>query len=212
MNLKEAFRFQNKLKDSLRTVRLILSNDANITVTKTTYLYKKANPDAENEDVVSTPTCEYADKINELLEFSTYLLNERENLSKAIAKAKAALATDIDSEVSLNRDRQEFATLFRHMSDIRPREITTPNGGVGYKFNADGEQVSYRVDIKTVVSINYDRNAVKKMTADMDKAADAASAAIDAAIITTEVAYEPPFSVNDSFSAIFESFLENKVA
>lgn len=207
MNLKEAFRFQNKLKDTLKGAKLILMNDGNITSTKTTYFYKKANPEAENEEIVAPPSSEYADKITEMADFAAYILGEREKLSRAIAAAKAKSPTDIDTEVSLNSDRQDLAHLYRHMADLRAREINTPNGGVGYKFNADGDQVSYRVDTKTVVSINYDRNAVKKLTADMDAASDTASAAIDAAIITAEVDYKPPFGVNDSFSSIFEDYL-----
>ena len=36
-----------------------------------------------------------------------------------------------------------------------------PNGGTGYRFNTDGNQVSYRCDVKKVTTINYDRNKVR---------------------------------------------------
>lgn len=51
MNLKEAFRFQNKLECLIAETEEILSCEDCVTLTKRTYLYKKANPDAENETV-----------------------------------------------------------------------------------------------------------------------------------------------------------------
>ena len=52
MNLKEAFRFQNKLRDLSTSAAAILANPGNVTRVETTYLRKKAMPDAENETVV----------------------------------------------------------------------------------------------------------------------------------------------------------------
>ena len=37
--------------------------------------------------------------------------------------------------------------------------------------------------------------------------ADKVSAEIDAALINTQVEYEPPFNVNDSFDDVMEEFL-----
>jgi len=49
MNLKEAFRFQNKLQSLMDEAERILADDRNITQVKVTALYKKAMPEQENE-------------------------------------------------------------------------------------------------------------------------------------------------------------------
>ena len=74
MNLKEAFRYQNKLQGLLDECRNILSNDRNTTKTQSTYLRKKVMEGAENEEVVEAAPSEYADRINDIVEMMMYLL------------------------------------------------------------------------------------------------------------------------------------------
>ena len=56
---------------------------------------------------------------------------------------------------------EELSRLLGRMSDLRGSEVVIPNGGTGYRFNTDGNQVSYRCDVKKVTTINYDRNKVR---------------------------------------------------
>jgi len=49
MNLKEAFRFQNKLQSLMDEAQSILGRDQNITRVQNTYLRKKVMAEAENE-------------------------------------------------------------------------------------------------------------------------------------------------------------------
>ena len=102
MNLKEAFRFQNKLGSLMEEAQGILSRDANITRVENTYLRKKVFDGAENETVVDTPPTEFADRITDIVRFLVFLMEQREALSKAIRTAKSALPIDMDSEVGLN--------------------------------------------------------------------------------------------------------------
>ena len=46
MNLKEAFRFQNKLRNFQETASAILGCDSNVTQLKQTYLRKNVMPEA----------------------------------------------------------------------------------------------------------------------------------------------------------------------
>lgn len=126
----------------------ILSREKNVTKVETTYFRKKVMQEAEDETVVEVPETEYADHITEMVGFMMYLLEQREKLSKAIRKAKSDLDIDMDSEVSLNIKRQELSRLISRMCDIRGSEVVIPNGGTGYRFNAEGNQVSYRCDVK----------------------------------------------------------------
>jgi len=202
MNLKEAFRYQNKLQKLMDEASNILCRDRNITKVENTHLRHKVMTEVEDETTVETPDTEYADQITNVVILLMYLLDLREKLSAAIRSAKQGLEIDFDGEVSLNSKRQDYARLFKHMGEIRSSEVIMPGMGSGYRFNAEGNQVSYRCDLKKVTTINFDRNRVKKFAASLNKQADAISAELDKCLVNTEVAFEPPFDVNDTFAEV----------
>ena len=212
MNLKEAFRFQNKLQSMMDEAHSILGSTANITKVQNTYLRKKVMPEAENETTIDAPATEYSEQITLVAEFLLHLLSEREKLSVAIFHAKAGLdlPAGLDGEVSLNSKRQEVAGLFRRMAGLRSSEVLISNGGTGYRFNNESNQVSYRCDVKRVTTINFDRNKIRKMCGDLSKKADEVSAALDSVMVNTQVEYTVPFDVNDTFAEAFEAFAGDK--
>ena len=73
MNLKEAFRFQNKLGTLMDEAQGILGREANITKVENTYLRQKVYDGAENETVVDTPPTEFADRITDVVKFMMHL-------------------------------------------------------------------------------------------------------------------------------------------
>ena len=212
MNLKEAFRFQNKLQSMMDEAQSILGSTANITKVQNTYLRKKVMTEAENETTIDAPATEYSEQITLVAEFLLHLLSEREKLSVAIFQAKAGLnlPAGLDGEVSLNSKRQEVAGLFRRMAGLRSSEVLIPNGGTGYRFNNEGNQVSYRCDVKRVTTINFDRKKIRKMCGDLSKKSDEVSAALDSVLVNTQVEYTVPFDVNDTFAEAFEAFTGDK--
>ena len=163
MNLKEAFRFQNKLQNLMEETEYLLGDEKNITRVEKTVLRKKVMPEAENETTVEVAGTEYADRITAVADFLLYLLGEREKLSRAIfeAKAKVNLPAGLDGEVSLNGARQRVSQLLRRMTALRNSEVLLPGGGLGYRFNNEGNQVSYRCDVRKVTTINFDRNRIR---------------------------------------------------
>ena len=106
MNLKEAFRFQNKIQSLMTEAQNILNRDQNVTETKNTYLRSKVMEGAEDAVLIDVPASDYADRITEMVKFVVYLLAQKEALAAAIHQAKAAQEIDIDSETSLNTARQ----------------------------------------------------------------------------------------------------------
>ena len=208
MNLKEAFRFQNKLQRLMDEAQDILQHDRNVTKVENTALRHKVNPEAQDETTLELPNTEYADQITDIAVFLMFLLQERERLSGAIRAAKQAMDMDFDGEVSLNSKRQEVAAIFRHMGEIRCSENVYSGAGTGYKFNAEGNQVSYRCDLKKVTTINFDRNKVRAYAASLSKKADRISAELDKRMVNTEVAYNAPFDVNDSFAVILQDQMD----
>ena len=83
MNLKEAFRFQNKLQSMMADAQSILGNNGNITKVQNTYLRHKVMAEAEDEVTMEAPSTEYSENITEMGEFLLFLLDEREKLSAA---------------------------------------------------------------------------------------------------------------------------------
>ena len=208
MNLKESFRYQNKLESFLQEALFVLRDPDNITKTKETQLRRKANPDAEDETTIIAAESPYADHINCMTRFVLFLLSEKETLFAAIRKAKNALPVDIDSEVSLNVTRQAVAKAFQAMTDLKGSDRVIKDKGIGYCFNNEGNQISYRCDIKRVITINFDRNAVRKELAGLNKKSDEVSSKVDWCMVTSEVDYVPPFDVNLTFAEAFETFME----
>ena len=209
MNLKEAFRYQNKLQALMEEAQGILSYDANVTKVENTYLRHKVMAEAQDETVLIAPETEYCEQITSMAQFLLYLLEEKGKLFTAIRKAKDALDVDMDSEVSLNAARQGLARIFKRMNDLRNSEQTISNGGTGYRFNAEGNQLSYRCDVRRVTTINYDRNVIRRALGRLNKLADETSTKLDLCLVTSTVEYELPFDVNTSFAEAFEAYTES---
>ena len=180
----------------------ILYHDRNVVKVENTILRHKVNPEAADETTVEPADTVYADQITDIAVLLMFLLGERERLSRAIREAKKAMDMDFDGEVSLNTRRQELASIFRNMVQLRSSETVISGGGVGYKFNAEGNQVSYRCDLKTVTTINFDRSKIRSYAAALSRKADEISADLDKRMVNTEVSYEPPFDVNDTFAEV----------
>lgn len=206
MNLKEAFRYQNRIQSFMDEAQNILDRDSNVTKVENTYLRHKVMPEAQDETVLIAPETEYYDRITGIAQFLLFLLNEKAAILAAIRSAKNELDIDMDSEVSLNVSRQSIARTFKRMNDLRNSEQTISNGGTGYRFNAEGNQISYRCDVKRVTTINYDRNVIRAKLGELNRASDEMSTKIDLCLVTSVVAYQPPFDVNASFAEAFEAF------
>ena len=179
MNMKDAFRFQNKLKGLMCEATAILQDRRNIVKVKTTHLRSKVMSDTQDAVVEEAAPSEYAGHAN---------------------------------EVGLNRQRQELAEVFRHMTMLRNSEKTIAGGGSGFRFNGEGNQVSYRCDATQVTTIDFDRNKIRGMATALSKKADEISMSLDKCLVNTEVSYEPPFDMNDSFEDILSDFIEKSTA
>ncbi len=206
MNLKEAFRYQNKIQSFMDEAHEILEDESNIMTTANTHLRKKVMPEAEDETILVAAESEYSENITDIAKFLLYLLDQKAALSAAIRKAKDALEIDMDSEVSINAARQRIACTFKRMNDLRSSEKIISNAGAGYRFNAEGNQISYRCDVRRVTKINFDRNVIRTALEKLNKASDDASAKLDLCLVTSNVDFEPPFDVNVSFTDAFRAF------
>lgn len=209
MNLKEAFRFQNRLQLLEDKARLFLIKEENITTITITLLKSKVDPSLKDEETVVQPDSPYASKVDKMVSFLLWILSEEEKLAKAIHRAKADLKIDMDSEISLNKHRQQAAIMLRSMIDLKNSERIAASAGKASRFNNEGNPVTYSCDLKRVTKINYDRNTVRTVCAALEQKAEQVSSDIDLCLVTSNVDYQPPFDVNSSFDEVFEDVYQD---
>ena len=194
MILKEAFRYQNYLSSLFVQATGYLSREDFITTTTQKHNRTKVNPDAHDEDIVVPKVFTVDYKPNDLIDFVVKLIDEKQKLSNAITEAKKSLDIDVDAAMSMNKTKQDFISVLRRMASIKSSE--SDKEGTSYKFNNDGDQVSYRYPVKEVKTIDYDRNAVKGLISKYKKETEQISTTRDRIDIMTEVDYTPVWEVD----------------
>lgn len=194
MILKEAFRYQNYLTSLFVQATGYLSREDFITTTTQKHNRSMINSDAQDEEIVIPKVFNVDYKPNDLIDFVVKLIDEKQKLSDAITNAKKSLNMDIDAAMSINKTKQDFISTLRRMVSIRPTE--SEKEGTSYKFNNDGDQVSYRYPVKEVKTIDYNRNAVKGLISKYKKETDEISTERDRIDIMTDVDYTPVWEVD----------------
>lgn len=191
---QEAFRYQNYLSLLLSQAMNYLSCESYITTTIQSHNRTKVNPDAQDEKITIQKPYNVIFEPNDLIDFVVKVIEEKEKLSNAIAESKRTLEFDIDAAISINKMKQEFIQTLRRMAVIKSTELEKE--GTSYKFNNDGDQVSYRYPVKEVKTIDYDRNTVKSLISKFKKETDKISTERDRIDIMTEVNYDPIWEVD----------------
>ena len=200
MNLKESYRYANYLDSLLRRAYSYLNSNGFVTTTVEEHLRSKSNPDVEDEVIEVKSPYDVEFTPNDVINFVVKVLNEKEKLSDAIAKAKSTTEIDIDNAVAMNKKKQQFVGVLNEIADIKPSETKTT--GKAYKFDINGEQKPYIYDVNRKTSINFDRNDVRKLVKKYLKETDEISSKLDLIEITTQVDIEPRFDVNDKFEEL----------
>ena len=194
MILKEAFRYQNYLTSLFVQATSYLSREDFITITTQNHNRSMVNPDAQDEKISVPKTFTVDYKPNDLINFVVKLIDEKQKLSNAITDAKKSLDIDIDAAMSMNKVKQDFISVLRRMISIKASE--SDKEGTSYKFNNDGDQVSYRYPVKEVKTIDYDRNSAKGLISKYKKETDKISTERDRIDIMTEVDYTPIWEID----------------
>lgn len=206
MNLKEAFRYQNFL-DGLMTnaTQAIGSRTAALTVTKV-HKRKAVNPEAEDiTEVVDKGECH---KPEDILAVMQRLITERTLLSQAITRAKTGMkdrdghAFDMDSALETVKFQRSAAAGIRSLLNCKASKGI--DSGRDYKFNVEGNQVSYVYEIETTITEDFDRKNCRDMIKNLLSEADKMSSVIEKMQVDTPVDYNPPFDVNDNFDEVVE--------
>ena len=197
MNLKEAFRYQNFLDELLGTAYSYLNNKNFVVSTVETHLKSQVNPDAKDEVIEVQKPYDVEFTPNELIDFVVKVVNEKERLSNIISDAKMRTEIDIDVAIALNKKKQGFARVLQSLSNIKSGEKV--KNASDYKFNTDGNQISYYYKINEVTKIDFDRNDVRGLYKKLLKETDEVSTKLDSILINTELDFDPNWDLNDSF-------------
>lgn len=199
MILKEAFRYQNYLAELKTDLVMFLRNRDNITQKEYKYLYSSANSDkADESEIVKS---EY--DINKVVGLIDTIIAEKESITRAISKVKSEISEDIDAELEINKFKSSFIDALEHMNTIKSSE--SKGTAVDYKFNVNGEQLSYKFPTVTVETINFDRKKTKGMANTLSKQTDDTSNLIDKLNVTVNVDFEPRFNIKDSLEDILNN-------
>ena len=200
MNLKESYRYANYLDSLLRRAYTYLGNTGFVTTTVEEHLRSKSNPDVDDETIEVQKPYDVEFTPNQVIDFVVKVLDEKEKLSDAIAKAKSTTEINIDNAVAMNKKKQGFVSVLNGIADIKPSETKTTSKS--YKFDINGEQKPYVYDVNRKTSIDFDRTDVRNLIKKYLKETDEISSKLDLIEITTQVDIEPRFDINDKFEEL----------
>lgn len=204
MILKEAFRYQNYLKTLQNDIYVHLRNRDNVVKNTETHYYSKSNNDKNDEEIVTVGKIEP----NKLIELIKEVIAEKIAVTNAISKAKKSCEYDIDALLETNKFMNNFVDCLKGLNVIESKETKTT--GLDYKFNLNGEQLSYKYPVTTVSTINFDRNETRKMANKYSKQITDTSNLIDEINVTLKVDFEPKFDINDTVEDILNKDSESE--
>lgn len=205
MNLKEAFQAQNTLEKLFSFVAGYLGDEEKLISVTEKHLRSKAAEGQQDEKIDIVVENKFPpDKV---IEFFMVLLEERDKLARAIHAAKSSMEFDLDSAVDVNKKRHLVAATLRDLRQLKSSSLLEKNAGVGYIFNTEGNQTTYRYDIERVKTIDFNRNHVRELIVKLQAEADNISNNIDSALVSTTVDYEMPFDMHASTLEVIEDFV-----
>ena len=198
MNLKEAFRMQKALSRLMEEAAAYLENTDNIMTVTEKHLRSKVVPEQADEECDCSEKSRMAYNPMTVLRAWHALMEEKERLGRAITAAKTAIPLNFDTAAEENKARRRFLQTLAHMAEQRSESRRKRGAGKGYVFNKDGNQTPYCYDIEVVKTIDYDRNAVRRMQEALAKTAADTSRAIDDALVRTEVDFALQLPIPES--------------
>lgn len=204
MNLKNSFRYSNYLQQLKATViQNYFSSSSTFPLNiKKEHLRSKAHSSLEDEVEIVKKSIDYTP--NQMIEFLGVLVEELDSLFKAIHLAKMESEFDIDSAVSVNKEKHEFIKILKTLSTKKDSEYTTQESG--YCFNNEGNQTTYYYDVVHEDTLAYDKKNVKALLRKLSRECDNASEEVDRSQINIEVNFSPRFEWTDTLEDALEKY------
>ena len=146
---------------------------------------------------------------NMVIGLYTDVLKEKEKLSEAISSAKAKAEIDLDSALAINKAKQDAVSRLKSIAYLQASDTVTT--GKDYLINSEGNQTPYYYNIRTVKTIDFDRDGLKGIIKRLQREADEVSTKIDLLNVTLEVDYEPKYDFDTSFEDAYEQYTSGKL-
>ena len=200
MNLRESFQYMNFLDGKLEDIEWKLRDTKNVVTIKETHMKSASNPNFQDEEKTIEPDIEF--EAVQLIDFMDTIMKEKAELSKAIHEAKNKAEVNLDHAISLNKAKQKQALILKRLIDLKTKEDEKRE--TAYMINNEGNQVPFYYPVKSVATINYDRNKVKARYKAIKKECDEMSTLIDKIQINTEVVFDPKWDVSDTLEDMLE--------
>lgn len=204
LSLKQAFAYQNYLKELWGQANGYLQSKRNVTVTTVKHLRTKSYAEAEDEIEVNPKDSTIDVTVDKMVRFLEGITEEISKLSNAINIAKTKSDSSLDTMISVNSYKRKVLDTLSYMANIRP--TSSKGRSTDYRFNNDGDQVAYNYPTETSTVIDFDRNDIRKKVSALRKEVDTISEEIDHLMIDTQVDYEPKYDYMLGFEDVLEQF------
>lgn len=213
MNLKDAYRYSKFVDSLISTINRNFHYSANFI--KTVETHKKTLADANAVDeIVNVITEKTFDcDIKGLLKVINMLITEKAKLSISIDNAKSTAEVDwkedgvflsLDSAINVNKSYRDLAERLAMIKDVKNKNHV--KSGIGYRINNEGNQTTYRYNIDTVDTIDFDREFVLEEYKKLLTKADKISSAIEEVMASDIVKFDPKFSLYDTDKDIIAKY------
>ncbi len=204
LSLKQAFAYQNYLKELWESANRYLQSQRNVTVTTVKHLRTKSYAEAEDEVEVNPKDSTIDVTVDKMVRFLEDTTEEISKLSNAINIAKTKSDSSLDTMISVNCYKRKVLDTLSYMANIRP--TSSKGRATDYRFNNDGDQVSYNYPTETSTVIDFDRNDIRKKVSGLRKEVETISEEIDHVMLDTKVDYEPKYDYMLGFEDVLEQF------
>ena len=190
MVLKESFEYVSIIKKLIREASMSLTRHNTLFNKTETKLLSKVDSNMADE---TEDTTDYtAPPPEKLLAVMNLLKDDMIKLQKAIAEAKSLSTMNLDAEIAANKTRREMIYVLGAM--LKYEDMKTERWDTGYRFNADGTQVTYNYKVVVDETLAFDRDKVREEMIALMEEADNASSEIDTVMVTKKVDFEPAFN------------------
>ncbi len=213
INIKESYRYHNFLDTNISTLISYLRSENNVIKVTETHQKSKSNQDVQDEVIDATTERQYNCKIENITFLVKQLVEEKLKLSLAIEDAKKNITLEwiedgrkltLDSAIEFNKNVRNMTNNLKYLVDLKSSEYKKI--GRDYKFNVNGDQVSYQYNIEIKKEIDFDRNIVKELYKKLVTKADTISTQIDEVMLKDCVNYTPIYDLHDSVAEIVEQY------
>ncbi len=216
MNLKEAARYGKFLNDMIYVAQITSTSNDYIKKTIETHNKSKFNSEDEDEVIEITSQDKLNIKSNNLIYLAKDLIEEKLMLNLAIQKSKSNLSINLeendlilslDEAISYNKQLRSLISSCNTLNKVKSTESKRKE--YGYKFNVEGNQVSYQYEVIVKKDIDFDKKEVYDLSKILKGKTDKISTLIDQSMTKDIIDFVPKYDINDSFEEIVEYYMQN---